>query len=192
MTGNEAVVTTTIDRSAAVVSPRGGTDPQSAPARAGRALRGGAAAVRGRLVRFPADAVNTPAPAADSVVVPGQRYARPPQSAAAARDRVGEVLLRAGVALDGVTASDALLVTSELVTNAIRHGGGVTVFRAEAADGVLRLSVGDGSPLLPVSRTGTAERPGGYGWPLVQRLAERVDCRTGPGGKTVTAVLRLA
>ncbi|MFD7027330.1 hypothetical protein ACFWAR_04755 [Streptomyces sp. NPDC059917] len=42
-----------------------------------------------------------------------------------------------------------------------------------------------------MSRTGTTERPGGYGWPLVQRLAARVECRAHDGGKTVVAVLRL-
>ncbi|MEV6582755.1 ATP-binding protein [Streptomyces sp. NPDC051582] len=133
----------------------------------------------------------------DDATIPGQRQdatprpARPPGSAADARARVCEVLLLAGVSLDSVTAADALLITSELVSNAIRHGGGVTAFRADIADGLLSLSIGDASPLLPAPRTGTVERPGGYGWPLVQRLAERVDCRTHPEGKTISTVLRL-
>nr|WP_285549642.1 ATP-binding protein [Streptomyces lavendulae] len=121
----------------------------------------------------------------------GDRPAPPPVSAAAARDRVRELLLLAGVGLDGVAAADALLVTSELVTNAIRHGDGVVAFRAEVEGGVLRLSVTDASTRLPAARTGTADHPGGYGWPLVQRLAERVDCIAGPGGKSITATLRL-
>ncbi|MFD7079319.1 ATP-binding protein [Streptomyces sp. NPDC059918] len=134
----------------------------------------------------------------DDVAVPRQRGegellpTGPPGTAADARARVCEVLLLAGVSLDSVTAADALLVTSELVSNAIRHGGGVTAFRAGVADGLLYLSIGDASPLLPAPRTGTVERPGGYGWPLVQRLAERVDCRTHPEGKTISTVLRLA
>ncbi|MFJ3174194.1 ATP-binding protein [Streptomyces roseus] len=134
----------------------------------------------------------------ENAAVPGQRHegeprtARPPGSAADARARVSEVLLLAGVSLDSVTAADVLLVTSELVSNAIRHGGGVTAFRADIADGLLRLSIDDASPLLPAQRTGTVERPGGYGWPLVHRLAERVECRTHPDGKTISTVLRLA
>ncbi|MFI5671023.1 ATP-binding protein [Streptomyces sp. NPDC051704] len=120
------------------------------------------------------------------------RSAGPPVSAAAARARVGEVLLRAGVSLDSGTAADVLLVTSELVTNAIRHGGGVTAFRADVTQGVLRLSIGDASTLVPVPRTGTVERPGGYGWPLVQRLAERVECRAHREGKTISTVMRLS
>ncbi|MFG2976894.1 ATP-binding protein [Streptomyces sp. NPDC048331] len=131
--------------------------------------------------------------ASDGFRSPGeQRPGRPPASAAAARARVCEVLRLAGVGLDSVIAADALLVTSELVTNAIRHGGGVTAFRADVTDDVLLLSIGDADPRLPAPRTGTVERPGGYGWPLVQRLAERVDCRTHPDGKTISTVLRLA
>ncbi|MFD9722733.1 ATP-binding protein [Streptomyces sp. NPDC059072] len=120
------------------------------------------------------------------------RSGHPPVSAAAARARVSEVLLRAGVGLDTPSVADALLVTSELVTNAIRHGGGVTAFRAVVAEDLLSLSIGDASPLVPAARTGTVERPGGFGWPLVQRLAERVECRTHSDGKTISTVLRLS
>ncbi|MFH7595734.1 ATP-binding protein [Streptomyces racemochromogenes] len=123
----------------------------------------------------------------------GARPATPqPESAAAAREHVRELLLLAGVSLDSVPAADALLVTSELVTNAIRHGHGVTAFRADIADGVLSLSVADANPLPPTARTGSAEHPGGYGWPLVQCLAERVDCTTRADGKTITTAMRLS
>ncbi|MER7826296.1 ATP-binding protein [Streptomyces sp. NPDC096097] len=136
--------------------------------------------------------MTTPSTSDDSWSPGERRPGRLPESAAAARARVCEVLRLAGVGLDSVIAADALLVTSELVTNAIRHGGGITLFRADVADDVLLLSIGDADPRLPAPRTGTVERPGGYGWPLVQRLAERVDCRTHPDGKTINTVLRLA
>ncbi|MFE7096815.1 ATP-binding protein [Streptomyces erythrochromogenes] len=123
--------------------------------------------------------------------VGGGHRAAPPASAAAAREHVRGLLLRAGVDLDSVTAADALLVTSELVTNAIRHGDGVTAFRADIADDVLRLSIADANPRLPAARTGTVDHPGGYGWPLIQRLAEHVHCSTRPDGKTITTALRL-
>ncbi|WP_063831355.1 ATP-binding protein [Streptomyces sp. NRRL F-2664] len=122
----------------------------------------------------------------------GDRPAAPPDSAAAARDRVRELLVLAGVSLDSVTAADALLVTSELVTNAIRHGDGVIAFRADVADDVLLLSIADANPRIPVARTGTVDQPGGYGWPLIQRLTEHVDCSTRPDGKTITTSLRLS
>ncbi|WP_328740943.1 ATP-binding protein [Streptomyces erythrochromogenes] len=122
----------------------------------------------------------------------GDRHAGPPASAAAAREHVRELLLLAGVDLDSVTAADALLVTSELVTNAIRHGDGVTAFRADISGDVLRLSIADANPRLPAARTGTVDHPGGYGWPLIQRLTEHVDCSTRPDGKTITTALRLS
>ncbi|MET3987952.1 ATP-binding protein [Streptomyces sp. PvR034] len=130
--------------------------------------------------------------ASDDAPAPDQLPASDPLpvSAADARARV-RALLPAGSDLDGVSVADALLVTSELVSNAIRHGGGVTGFRAGVAGSLLHLSVTDASPLLPVSRTGTVERPGGYGWPLVQRLAASVECRAHDGGKTIEAVLYL-
>ncbi|MFD3325007.1 ATP-binding protein [Streptomyces sp. NPDC058701] len=114
-----------------------------------------------------------------------------PVTAAAARATVGELLRRAGVDPDGVTAADALLVTSELVTNAIRHGGGITAFHAEIADGALHLSVSDANPRTPVPRTGSPDHPGGYGWPLVQRLTERIDISSHSGGKTINTTQRL-
>ncbi|MFF3020189.1 ATP-binding protein [Streptomyces sp. NPDC057939] len=115
-----------------------------------------------------------------------------PRSAAAARDKVGTLLQHIGIDLDSVTAADALLVTSELVTNAIRHGGGITAFRAEIADNVLCLSVSDMSPTVPAARTQSPEQPGGFGWPLIQHLTTSLDVREHPDGKTITAVLRLA
>jgi anti-sigma regulatory factor (Ser/Thr protein kinase) len=65
--------------------------------------------------------------------------------------------------------SDALLVVTELVTNALLHGHGVPVVRLAARPGRLRIEVVDGSPLLPVRRT--AGPDGGWGLGLVERLA---------------------
>ncbi|MGW5849965.1 ATP-binding protein [Streptomyces sp. NPDC055254] len=115
-----------------------------------------------------------------------------PTTAAAARERVGELLRRAGISLDSVAAADALLVTSELVTNAIRHGGGVTAFHADIRDDALHLSVADPNPRTPAVRTHSPAQPGGFGWPLVQHLAEHVDISSRPDGKTITTTLRLA
>ncbi|MFF9011220.1 ATP-binding protein [Streptomyces goshikiensis] len=134
--------------------------------------------------------VAPPTALAPAAPAPGPAHA--PASAAAARSRVRDLLRRAGVSLDSVTAADVLLVTSELVTNAIRHGGGLAAFHIEIADDALLLSVADASPHPPLPRTGTPDRPGGYGWPLVQRLADHVDVRSHGSGKTISAELRLA
>lgn len=114
-----------------------------------------------------------------------------PKSAAAARARVSGLLQYVGISPDSVTVVDTLLVTSELVTDAIRHGGGVTAFRAEAMDGSLHPHVGGASPSRPVCRTGSLEQPGGHGWSLVQRLAERTAVTVHTGGKTILGVLPL-
>ncbi|MFI8266541.1 MULTISPECIES: ATP-binding protein [unclassified Streptomyces] len=115
-----------------------------------------------------------------------------PVTAATARSRVSALLQQAGISLDSLTAVDALLVTSELVTNAIRHGGGVTALTVHVADGTLHLSVTDDNPRPPETRNGDPQHPGGYGWPLIQRLAEHVTIRTHATGKTISTTLRLA
>ncbi|MFJ8251786.1 ATP-binding protein [Streptomyces sp. NPDC094466] len=125
---------------------------------------------------------------------------RVPENAAAARDAVMRLLTSqfCGPVSDGLTAdvvvADALLITSELVTNAFRHGGGLTAFTAEITDEGLLLTVGDASQDLPVAcDTGAsgADRIGGYGWPLVCRLAKETSVTVHPGGKNVVALIPL-
>ncbi|MGW7064694.1 ATP-binding protein [Streptomyces sp. NPDC054904] len=109
---------------------------------------------------------------------------------AAARHRVTELLKTAGVSLDSVTTADALLIATELVTNAIRHAGGVTHFHTWITDDFLHVIVGDASlhtPVPPACNPG----PGGYGWRLVQRLADHVNITTMADGKTIHAILPL-
>ncbi|OEJ35422.1 hypothetical protein BGK67_02570 [Streptomyces subrutilus] len=102
------------------------------------------------------------------------------------------MLDQAGISLAGVAAADALLATSELVTNALRHGGGVTAMTCHVADGMLHLSVSDANPRPPATRTGSPEQPGGFGWPLVQHLAQRVTISMHTTGKTIGITLPLA
>ncbi|MGW5852364.1 ATP-binding protein [Streptomyces sp. NPDC055254] len=113
-------------------------------------------------------------------------------TAAAARHHVSESLQRIGVSPDSVIAADALVVTTELVTNAARHGGGLTLFRTDITGDALHVSVGDAATRTPTSRRSDPGQPGGYGWPLIQRLAEHIDITLHPGGKTIRAVLRLS
>ncbi|GAA1435471.1 ATP-binding protein [Streptomyces thermospinosisporus] len=90
---------------------------------------------------------------------------------------------------------DLSLVVSELVTNAIRHGGGLAGFDVmTTADGV-RIAVHDHSDVIPQAALGGADLPpmhqgNGYGWPLVTRLTSRIDARRRPaGGKTIAVLL---
>ncbi|MEV7423383.1 MULTISPECIES: ATP-binding protein [unclassified Streptomyces] len=89
------------------------------------------------------------------------------------------------------TRQNLLLVVSELVTNALRHAGEVTSLRLRADRRSLQIEVRDPSPVLPLDRTpDLTGRSGGFGWPMVQRLADRVSVRPASGGgKMILAVL---
>ncbi|MGK3944148.1 ATP-binding protein [Streptomyces sp. RP5T] len=98
---------------------------------------------------------------------------------------------------DAQALSDALLVTSELATNAILHGGGITDFRVTVEGRGVCVSVSDGSTALPVAKEPVDPhgrwRPGGHGWPIVCRLARDVRVTDLPsGGKCITAVVPLS
>lgn len=91
---------------------------------------------------------------------------------------------------------DALLVASELVTNAMLHGGGVTAFEVTPTEREVHLSVSDRSDRLPVPvrRVDDAGRlrVGGHGWMIVCTLAsDVVISNLRAGGKRITAVVPL-
>src|SRR4051794_7920137 len=68
-------------------------------------------------------------------------------------------------------AEDALLVVSELVTNACLHAGGPEELRLQCNRKSLRMEVVDGGTGAPAPRTPhRAGRPGGHGMFIVQRL----------------------
>ncbi|MFF4957696.1 ATP-binding protein [Streptomyces sp. NPDC001222] len=93
--------------------------------------------------------------------------------------------------------TDLLLVTSELVSNAIRHGGGVVAFEATPARDGIRLTVHDRSPDIPTVAFGSGALPvghdgGGYGWPLIIKLAYDIVIEPcADGGKAVSVVVPL-
>ncbi|MGC9442196.1 ATP-binding protein [Streptomyces sp. WG5] len=125
-----------------------------------------------------------------------------PCKPAEARRTVERVVTECG-GTDGSTScdagalSDAVLVASELTTNAILHGGGITDFRADVVGPGLGLSVCDRSQDLPVAVPSTdpqgRRRVGGRGWPIVCRLARDVRVADLPsGGKCITVVVPLS
>ena len=66
------------------------------------------------------------------------------------------------------------LVITELITNAVRHGGGVCTARMSRVDAMLRVVVCDHSPAAPAMVCHPdASRVNGRGLPLVGTLAER-------------------
>lgn len=114
-----------------------------------------------------------------------------PQLAERARDVTRGFLLV--LAPDGgPEAESVLLAVSELVTNAVRHAGGVTGFGLRTGEGTVTVSVEDASCRPPRPWTEDPTQPGGFGWFLVQYLALDVQVSVGPSGKTVSAVLPLS
>jgi anti-sigma regulatory factor (Ser/Thr protein kinase) len=88
-------------------------------------------------------------------------------------------------------ADDAVLLTSELVTNAMQHGRGPLTLRTQSSHGLLRVEVQDRAPQLPQLRKARIDAQGGRGLTLVSSVAEEWGVQELPGGdKTVWFTLR--
>ncbi|MCX5388668.1 ATP-binding protein [Streptomyces sp. NBC_00094] len=118
----------------------------------------------------------------------GNRGSSPVRTPAEARHVVRHTLVALGP-LRPSQIDDLLLVTSELVTNAHRHGGGVTGFGLKVGHDRVTVSVSDASRNLPLHELRKELRPGGFGWPIVLRLCREVTVDTHPDGKTIHAVV---
>lgn len=101
-----------------------------------------------------------------------------------ARRAVAECAARLG--LDGVV-DDLMLIVSELVTNAVRHGSPPVRLEVLADADVVRVAVGDSDPGLPRPRTVDEDAEGGRGMALVELLTSDHGVRLQPPGKTVWA-----
>jgi anti-sigma regulatory factor (Ser/Thr protein kinase) len=80
---------------------------------------------------------------------------------------------------------DALLVVSELVTNAVVHGRGDPVVVMEFTDDRIRLEVHDEDSSPPVRREPGPGDPGGFGLNIVDQLSEEWGWATTATGKMV-------
>jgi anti-sigma regulatory factor (Ser/Thr protein kinase) len=139
---------------------------------------------------------HTTPPAVEQDDTERHRPCRPAEARRAVERVVNERSGDGRTACDAHALSDALLVASELTTNAILHGGGVTDFEVDVVGPGVRLSVCDRSRDLPVAVPRTdpqgRRRPGGHGWPIVCRLARDVRVADLPsGGKRITVVVPL-
>ncbi|WP_454325842.1 ATP-binding protein [Streptomyces glaucescens] len=110
----------------------------------------------------------------------------------AVRRAVAGRCMATGARCDKDGLADALLVASELTTNAILHGGGVTDVAVDVVEHGVRVSVSDRSDRRPVVRPALdargRRRSGGRGWPIVCRLSRDVSVTGLPsGGKRITA-----
>jgi anti-sigma regulatory factor (Ser/Thr protein kinase) len=87
-----------------------------------------------------------------------------------------------------------VIVAGELVSNAVRHGGGRGRLRLSRVDGAVRCEVSDEGPGIPDpevagTRTPSVLAVGGRGLFIVRRLAASLTIRNTSRGTTVTALV---
>ena len=104
-------------------------------------------------------------------------------SARSARAAVHDLCAHASVAT--ATTDVAVLLVSELVTNAYEHTGGPAVVDVVVDDRSLRVAVEDGDPRIPVARDIDVDAERGRGLMLVAALASRWGAAPTGRGKSV-------
>jgi anti-sigma regulatory factor (Ser/Thr protein kinase) len=109
-----------------------------------------------------------------------------PMSASLARRVVAAVM-----PAEGETTAIALLLTSEVVTNAVLHARTPAELTVHCEAGVLRVAVADGSRLLPVVKSYDRTAVTGRGLQLVAELADRWGVEFTDNGKVVWFELEL-
>jgi serine/threonine-protein kinase RsbW len=102
---------------------------------------------------------------------------------------------RAGLA--GQRLDDFVLAVNELITNAVRHGGGTGELSLWSVDGMLVCEVCDVGTGIRADRLGNRDRPtpdtaGGWGLWLADQLSDEMVVMTGPAGTTVRISTSLA
>ena len=117
------------------------------------------------------------------------RLTREPAAAAAARSQVRAAISEWKVPVD---LDIAVLLTSDLVTNAITHGDGATITLAiRCARDRLRIDVHDKSRALPLGSGGSADADTGRGLILVASLSTEWGSFRTPAGKAMYFALAL-
>jgi len=113
-----------------------------------------------------------------------------PESAGAARRFVRDALMAMEIPAEVVER--AVLVTSELATNAILHAQTAFVLRVQQAASIpaLTVSVTDTALGFPVPQAEHPSRESGRGLAVVEGFSSAWGVRVGPEGKSVWAEFR--
>jgi anti-sigma regulatory factor (Ser/Thr protein kinase) len=94
----------------------------------------------------------------------------------------------AGLGLAGIALENLALITAELTTNSVIHGGGTGTFTVWPEDGHVLCEVRDKGRLtdpLAGRRPAARDQRGGRGLLLVNLVADLVRTHTGPDGTTI-------
>ncbi|MFC9932452.1 ATP-binding protein [Streptomyces sp. NPDC127190] len=112
-------------------------------------------------------------------------------AAAKARQAARRFVRRLAPPVDDRAAQDVDLVVTELVTNAVRHARGATcVLSLDARPDAVEVTVLDSDPEPPRPRAPDfSGRRGGFGWPMIRRLAGKVTVVLVPNGKAICALV---
>lgn len=101
---------------------------------------------------------------------------------------MADVLCQRGFSRDAI--DDAVLITSEAVTNAVLHAG-TDIDVVVVADGAMaRVEIHDGLPRTPKVAEPTTDSPSGRGLHVVAQLAEAWGVTKADGGKYLWFELR--
>ncbi|TWF83292.1 anti-sigma regulatory factor (Ser/Thr protein kinase) [Streptomyces capillispiralis] len=84
------------------------------------------------------------------------------------------------------------LVVSELVTNARKYAPGPVGLDLLVSDNAVEVVVRDGNPAAPVPRDADPGRVGQHGLEIVMAVAQALDVRQEPAGKSITARISLS
>src|SRR5689334_8808361 len=85
---------------------------------------------------------------------------------------------------------DALLLTSELVTNSVLHGGPPLVIAVDCDGEQLQVRVRDGSPTVPMPKDAAQSDENGRGLALVAALSDEWGVAPDSDGKYVWFAIR--
>ncbi|MET9119399.1 ATP-binding protein [Streptomyces longwoodensis] len=119
----------------------------------------------------------------------GGRIAHARHLTAAFLDRVRD---EHGVPVSPRAQQTAVLVVSELVTNAHKYAPGPVLLDLRVTGDAVDVAVWDSDPVLPVARDTDPGRVGQHGLEIVRAVADGFEARREGAGKRVVARIRLA